>query len=236
VALPPGDVDSFVREVDEAVRADFLQRFVAKWGRLLLVVVGAGLIGLAGWLYWQNRQVAASGETGAQFTAALDTMAASRPKAAMREVDPIAKGTQPTYRALALMVQGDAALADDEHAAAAHFAQLARDQNAPQVLRDIALLRQTLAEYDSLQPAQVIDRLKPLVDKAGPAFPLAAELTALAELRRGNNRVAGQLYKRISEAPDVPDTLKSRAVQMAGMLGVDAVQDRASAPAAGNGR
>jgi hypothetical protein len=81
----------------------------------------------------------------------------------------------------------------------------------------------------------LIARLRHLVATPGPAFASAAELTALAELKRGNDRAAGLLYKRIAETENVPDSLKSRAVQMAGMLGVDAVTDEdnnAAAPSA----
>jgi hypothetical protein len=44
-------------------------------------------------------------------------------------------------------------------------------------------------------------------------------------MQRGNNRRAGQLFLQISRADNVADSLKSRATQMAGMLGVDAVVD-----------
>ncbi|MBU0825511.1 MAG: hypothetical protein KKB78_13965, partial [Alphaproteobacteria bacterium] len=40
------------------------------------------------------------------------------------------------------------------------------------------------------------------------------------------------LYGRIAKLPNVPKSLQSRSVQMAGMLGVDAVTDRAAESAA----
>jgi len=233
VALPPSNPDTFVREVDDAVRADRLQRFLSGYGRLVLLAIGVGLAGFAGYLFWQNHQGNVAGETGRRFSVAVDSLSQNRPRAAATSAEPLAKGDDPTYRALALMVQGDAAAAEnDPRTAAARFGAAAHDADADAALRNVALLRQTLLEFDTLSPAVIIARLAPLVATPGPAFPSAAELTALAELKRGNRRAAGLLFKRIADAPDVADSLKTRANQMAGMLGADVAQAAAHAPAA----
>ena len=140
-------------------------------------------------------------------------------------------------------MQGDAASAEnDPRTGAARFGAAARETGVDPALRNVALLRQTLLEFDTLSPAVIIARLAPLVATPGPSFASAAELTALAELKRGNRRAAGLLFKRIADAPDVAESLKTRANQMAGMLGADvahqptaAVPAPASAPAAATG-
>ncbi len=226
MALPPGSPDMFSREVDDAVRADRAADFVQKYGRILLGVIVIALFALAAWLFWQSREKAAAGERGTQLSSALDSMGQGRPKAAAAAADALAKGEDGNYRALALMLQGNAAQAQGDLAtAAARFGAAAGTADGDQILRDVALLRQMLSQFDSLPPATVIARLRHLVATPGPAFASAAELTALAELKRGNDRAAGLLYKRIVETDDVSESLKSRAVQMAGMLGVDAVSD-----------
>ncbi len=99
----------------------------------------------------------------------------------------------------------------------------------------MALIRQTALEFDTLKPEVVIARMKPLVDAKDPAsswFPSAAELSAVAHYQLGQYKQAGELHGRIADAPDIPKSLQSRAVQMAGMLGVDAVKDRADESAA----
>lgn len=224
MALSPDNPDTFMREVDDAVRADTAQRFMRNFGRPLALLVVIGLIGFAGWLFWQDRQGNEAGARGRTFGAALDTMGAERPKAASDQVNGLARGDDPTYRALALMMQGNAAAArSDTTTASARYGAVANDINIAQPLRNVALLRQMLIEFDTLPPATVIARLRNLVATPGPAFASAAELTALAELKLGNDRAAGLLFKRIAETPGVSDSLKSRAVQMAGTLGVDAV-------------
>ncbi len=225
MALPPGNPDTFMAEVDDAVRADRMQGFVRSYGAVLIGIVVLGLAALGGWMIWQSRADAGAGDRGTQLSSALDMFVQGRPKAAGDSLEPLAKGQDATYAALALMVQGNsAAAAGDARTAAARFGAVANNVDVAQALRDSAMLRQTLAEYDTLQPEAVVARLRALVSRPGPAFASAAELTALAELKRGNEAAAGALYQRISTAENVPDSLKSRAVQMAGMLGVDAVQ------------
>lgn len=233
MASRPDNPDIFLQEVDEAVRADRAASFMRDYGRYLIVLIFAGLIGFGGWLYWQNQREISAGESGRTFSAALEAMGNGRPKAASDQVASLAAGNDATYRALALMVQGNAALAEGQTTiAAARFGSVANDASVPVAMRNVALLRQTLAEFDTLPPETVIARLRALVAAPGPAFANAAELTALAELKRGNERAAGLLFKRIAETPDVPDALKSRALQMAGTLGVDAVaQPEAAQPA-----
>ncbi len=238
MALPPGNPDTFIREVDDAVRADLFQNFGARFGKPLIALIVVGLLALAGWLFWQSRSDSAAGDLGASLNASLDSFAQNRPKAAASAADALAKGDNATYSALALMVQGNAAAAQgDMPGAAAKFASVAANAEVDQALRDTALLRQMLALYDTTEPATVIARLRHLVAQPGPAFASAAELTALAELKRGNDAAAGALFKRIAETENVSDSLKSRAVQMAGMLGVDAIadddDDATAAPTAG---
>ena len=87
-----------------------------------------------------------------------------------------------------------------------------------------------MAEYDSLQPQVVIDRLRPLVVKGGAFYGSAGEMTAIAHLRMGRRDLAGKLFGEIARDEGVPPSIRQRVVQMAGVLGVDAV-DQEQAPA-----
>ena len=226
MALSPQNSDTFMREVDEAVREDRLQTFLGRFGVPLLAVTITGLAGFAGWLWWQSAQTAEAAERGARFSTALDNFEQERPKAAATAADALAEEGSPGYRAAALMLQGSAAEVEGNvQIAVARYGAVANDTDAPQELRDMALVRQTLVEFDTLEPETVVARLRRIVaDPDNGVFPSAAELTALAEYRRNNFRRAGELFREISRADNVAESLQSRAVQMAGMLGVDAVE------------
>jgi hypothetical protein len=60
-------------------------------------------------------------------------------------------------------------------------------------------------------------------------FGPAGELVAIAYLKQGNEKLAGPLLGQIARDEKSPDTLRRRARQLAGMLGVDAVDDPTTA-------
>ena len=107
-----------------------------------------------------------------------------------------------------------------------------------QPFRDMALVRQTAVEYDSLQPQQVIDRLRGLADKGSPWLGSAGEMVAVAYLRQNKLKQAGQTFALVAQTDGVPESLRARAVQMAGSLGVDAAPagDRAVEEVRDDGR
>lgn len=232
MALSPTNDAALLQEVDEAVRKDRLDTIMQRYGRWIVGGVVAILLAFGGYLYWNHRQDVARGEQAEQLISALDKLQTNQPRAAASELEKIAAEGTPAYRAAAMMQQANIkAGAGDLKAAAALMAKVAADTDVDQSLRDLALIRQTAFEYDTLKPEAVIARMKPIVDAKDPAsswFASAAELSASAHYQLGQFDQAGALYGRIAKLPDVTKSLQSRAVQMAGMLGVDAVADRAA--------
>lgn len=232
MALSPTNDAALLQEVDEAVRKDRLDTIMQRYGRWIIGGVLAILLAFGGYLYWNHRQDVARGEQAEQLIAALDKLQTNQPRAAASELEKIAAEGTPAYRAAALMQQANIkAGAGDLKAAAALMAKIVADTEVDRSLRDLALIRQTAFEYDTLKPEAVIARMKPIVDASDPAsswFASAAELSASAHYRLGQFDQAGALYGRIAKLPDLTRSLQSRSVQMAGMLGVDAVADRAA--------
>ncbi|QUM72317.1 tetratricopeptide repeat protein [Sphingopyxis granuli] len=230
MALSP-DNAAFLLEVDEAVRKDRLDTLWRRYGWWIIGAIVAALVAFGGWLYWGHAQQVKRGEQAEALVAAFEKAAASQPNAAAKDLDRIVAEGSPAYRSAALMQQANIkAQAGDRKGAAALMAKVAGDKKIDPALRNAALLRQTALEFDTLKPQAVIDRMKPLVEAKDPAsswFASAAELSAIAYYQLGQYDRAGELYGRIAKLPDVPKSLQSRAVQMAGMLGVDAVADRA---------
>jgi hypothetical protein len=236
LALSPTNDAALLQEVDEAVRKDRLDTIMQRYGRWIIGGVLAALLAFGGYLFWDHRQDAARGEQAEELIAAFEKLATNQPRAATTDLQKIAVEGGPAYRAAAQMQEANIkAQAGDLKAAAALMAKVAADTKLDQSLRDLALIRQTAFEYDTLKPETVIARMKPMVDAKDPAsswFASAAELSATAHYQLGQFDQAGALYGRIAKSPDVTRSLQSRSVQMAGMLGVDAVTDRAAESAA----
>lgn len=224
MAVTPQNNEAFIREVDEELRRDQVETLWRRYGLWIGAGIALGLAVLGGTLWWQNHKRDVAGEQGERFGALFDKLSAGDEKAAAGPLADLAKSGAPGYRAMAIFTQADLLLQkNDLKGAAAKFAEIAGDTGAAQPLRDLALIRQTSAEYDTLKPATVIDRLKPLAVAGGPWLGSAGEMVAIAYLRMNRNDLAGAMFGTIAADPRVPETVRQRAVQMAGALGVDAV-------------
>ena len=103
------------------------------------------------------------------------------------------------------------------------------DDGLAQPYRDLATIRATALEFDQMKPEDVIARLKDLAVAGNPWFGSAGEMTGMALLKLNRKGEAGRMFAAIAADDKVPNTIRSRAVQIAGTLGVDAT---ASLPAA----
>lgn len=230
MALTPTDKsaasdEAFLREVEDAVRASDLAHFWKRYGRWLLLALVLGLAAFGGWIYWQNQQLAAAEKQGENFILAVEKLQGGDVKTAKADLLKLTTAEQPGYRAMSKMLLANIAAAEGNgKQAIADYAKVAKDQSLPQTFRDLALIRQTTAEFDALKPQAVIDRLKPLAKPGKPWFGSAGELTAIAYMKMGKEDLAGPIFAQIAKQEDLPETLRSRAQQMAGALGVDTVQ------------
>jgi hypothetical protein len=223
LALPPENNAVFMREVDEELRRDQMMHFWTRYGRIVLIVIVLGLAAFAGWLYWRHHQTTVAGEQGVAYAKALEDLGAGRAAAAKGPLAELSKSGAPGYSAMARFLEGDRQLqGDDLKGAATTFGAIAADTSLPQPYRDLALVRQTAAQYDTLPPAQVVERLRGLATKDSPWFGSAGEMVAVAYLRQNKRAEAGKLFGEIAGTETVPETIRQRAVQMAGLLGVDA--------------
>ena len=220
-----GSDEAFLREVDDAVRASDLTGFWTRYGRWLLVALVAVLLVFGGWIIYQNRVQAAADKQSEEFVEAMDKLRAGDEKGGRAKLAALAKADQPGYRAMAQLVEANLLGEDGEtKKAIAIYAKVAGDATLPQTFRDIALVRQTSAEFDTLSAQSVVDRLKPLAKPGNPWFGSAGEMTAIAYMKMGKDNLAGPIFATIAKEDGVPQSLRSRAQQMAGALGVDAVQ------------
>lgn len=233
MAETPSPNEAFFREVDDAVRQDRLAVFGKRYGLWLIGIVLAGLIAFGGWLYWNHHSRETSGQVAEQAQDVLEAVATGG-KVDEKALAALADASQPGYRAIALLTK--AALAEkqgDVKGAAKLYGDIAANKDMDQAYRDLGTVRQTALTFDDLQPQQVVDRLKPLAVEGGPWFGSAGEMTAIAYMKMGKKNLAGPLFAAIAKDQKAPASLRSRARQMAGLMGVDAVDtDNGDADAA----
>ncbi len=229
MALPPDTPnESFLREVDENLRRDQMEQFAKRYGKWLIAAVVLFLVATAAYLYWENRQQAKSADRSEELSGIFADIAAGRNDQAKRRLQPLQQSDNEIVRGLSTLT--DAALAletNDTNTALARYRTLSSDDDMPDAFRNIGLVRATALEFDRLKPEEVIARLEPLAKPGEPWFGAAGEMTAMAYLKQGQRDKAGRLFAAIAADKQVPDSLRNRAVQIAGTLGIDAT---ASAP------
>ncbi len=213
--------DAFIREVDEGYRRDQLKDFWKSWGRWLIAVVVLGLAGLAGLLWWQGEKVRRDGVAGEDFSRALTKLETGNTPEATPILNGLAGGGNAGYATLArLTLAANAVQAGDTAKAVRLYTAIADDAAQPQPFRDLALVKAVRLDYDALPPATVIARLKTLSVPGNPWFGVAGEMTAIAQLKLGQPQLAGALLAGIARDTSLPPTLRGRAQQLAGSLGV----------------
>ena len=223
MALPPDSSETFVREVDENLRRDQLREMAQSYGKWLIAAVVLFLLGVGGILYWKDRQDRQAEQGVEQLVQTLSDVGAGKEAAASAQLDTLAKSNSDGVEAVARLTRAALALQHGDRAAASKiYAGLAADKSIAGPFRDLALVRGTALDYDSMKPADVVARLQPLVVPGNAFFGTAGELTGMAMLAQNRRSEAAQLFAKIAADTTVPESLRERAVQIAGSLGIDA--------------
>ncbi|QFT77289.1 tetratricopeptide repeat protein [Erythrobacter sp. THAF29] len=224
-AMAPED-EILMREIDEAVRQDDTAEFFKKYG----VALGGGLALLlaafGGYLIWDSYNEGKLEEQSEVLVRALDQSQAGDFAAASETAETLLESGEAGPRTSARFLQAAAALEQENTAKAVEmYAMIAADEDAPPALRDLARIREVATNFDDRDPADVIAKLEGLAVPGNAFFGSAGELVAIAHLEAGDRAQAGALFAAIAKDEEVPETLRSRARQMAGLLGVDAIED-----------
>ena len=220
----------FLREVDDALREDEMRTAFQRWGKLAIVGVVILLASLGGYLFWQQQKQQSTAQQGEQFTVALDDVEAGKLGDSAKKLTALIADSNDGTKAAAQMLLAGIAIEQGKPADAVKpFDAVAADGDAPQPYRDLAAIRAVATNFEAMKPEDVVTRLKPLAEPGKPWFGSAGELVAMAYLKQGKDNLAGPLFAAISRDKEVPETLRARARQMAGLLGVDAIDDVARA-------
>lgn len=239
MALKPNEGETFLREVDEELRKERMNRFVARYGWAIIAAIVLLLGAVGGGIWWKNRQAEAAAAKGETLLEALDSLEAGNRNAAVPKIAELAQSNVDGYRVAALFTRANSETAAGNNAAAiATLRSIAQDEGIDESYRQAALVRQTALEFDTLPPQQVIQRLAPIARPGSAWFGTAGEMVGIAYLKLRQPNRAGPLFAQIGRDESVPPSIRTRAVQMAGSLGVNAIEEpaapasAASAPAA----
>ena len=232
MALPPDTADSFVREVNENLQRDQMAERAKRYGGVVIGALLLFLLAVAGYLYWQDRQRKQAEAGTEQLTAVMQDIGAAKMAKVPASLDALRQSDAEGVKAIAGLSRAALALQQgNRKLASTIYAETAADKSLAKPYRDLALVRGTSLDFDSIKPDEVIARLQPLAVAGEPFFGSAGELVGMALLAKGQKPAAAQLFAKIAADDGVPDELRARAVQVAGTLGVDASASLPTGPA-----
>ena len=223
MAQPPDITETFVKEVDENLRRDRVRDFVRDNGRFLV----AGLIvflAACGGIIWyqQHRQQLAQGHVE-QLAQLYKDIGDGNTSKVPQQLDDLSNSSSKAVRATALFTRAAFAIQqNDRKLAISTYKTIRDDSSLPDSYRNAALIRETALEFDQLTADQVIAQLQPLAKPGNPWFGSAGEMTALALIKAGKNKEAGQLFATLAKDQSVPESIRNRSIQISGSLGADA--------------
>ena len=232
MALPPDTADSFVREVNENLQRDQMAERAKRYGGVVIGALLLFLLAVAGYLYWQDRQRKQAEAGTEQLTAVMQDIGAAKMAKVPAALDTLRQSDAEGVKAIAGLSRAALALQQgNRKLASTIYAETAADKRLAKPYRDLALVRGTSLDFDSIKPDEVIARLQPLAVVGEPFFGSAGEMIGMALLAKGQKPAAAQLFAKIAADDGVPDALRARAVQVAGTLGVDASASLPTGPA-----
>lgn len=211
-------MSDIIREVDEELRRERLQKL---WDRYGIYVVAAALLvvlGVAGWRGWEWYQAREGAKAGARFETALDLAESNKRPEADELLSALTRDAPAGYRLLARFRAAAELAEHDKPAGAAAYDALANDGSIEPTLRDLAKVRAALALVDTVTPAEIAGRVEPLI-AANSAFRSSArEILGLARFRAGETEAARKLFAEVLSDPETPPSMRSRAQLMLALM------------------
>jgi hypothetical protein len=211
--------DSFLREVDEAVRQERYKKLWDQYGVYALglaALIVAGVAVYKGWAYWQERQAQAA---GAKFSEALTMLDGADATKAKDVIALLAEEGPPGYRVLArFQLAAAEAKAGDIDKAVADYDALASDSSVDEILRGHATLQAAALRLDKTDYAEIERRLKDLAEGDSAWRFSARELLGLSAYRLNDMREAEKQFGALVGDQGTPPNLRERADMMLALI------------------
>lgn len=203
------------REIDEELRRDNLLKLWSRYGRYIIAIAVFALVVAGGIVAWRDHQLSERRAQSTRYAAALTLARDGKEADAVKVFAAIADegrgyGILASFEEAALLAKSG-----DREAAATAYDRISAASEFDSNLRGLAVLLSVMQRMPEADPHTTIDRLAPLTASGNPWRPSAIELTALARLKLEDKSGALDLFKSLADDPATPQSLRSRAAEMA---------------------
>ncbi|AQS42062.1 MAG: Hypothetical protein BHV28_13790 [Candidatus Tokpelaia hoelldobleri] len=213
--------DNFIREVNEEIRQEKLQKLWRNYGALIIGAAILLVFAASGWAWYNKHMENRDNAAGDAMLAALQ-LADRGDEAAFAKLTELEKSGIGGYPVLAKM-RAAALLAtkDDKAGAVAAYDAIAGDKTASQGIRDLAAIRAAYLLVDNGTLADVRERVEALATDVNPMRNLAREALGLAAWKAGAlDEATGYFTKNRDDQQPLAANLRERAQMMLDLISV----------------
>lgn len=205
------DGDSLLREVDEELRREKMERLWQRYNGLILGAAAVVIAGVAGYKFLESRRLSATYTAGSQFNAAVELANQNKREEAVKAFQHIAETGPHGYASLAKLHIAGAYVKDGKTAeAVAAFDALAADPSVDQLLKNFAQLQAASLRMDQADFTEMQNRLNSLTEDRGPYKVSARELLGFAAFKAGKLEEARKLLEPLLIDPNATRAIQDR--------------------------
>jgi len=203
--------DGFLREVEEEIRRERLEKIWRRYGTHILIAGALIVFGVLGYKYWEQSRVAEAQSTGQRYEEALALAAEGKEGSAAAEFETLSAEAKGGYAALARLQLAGALIKDGKKGdALAAYEALADDGSADELLRSFAALQAAGLRLGEADFTEMQNRLNPLMGDESPWRYSARELMGLAAFKAGKTNEARTLLMPLLVDQKTPQSINGR--------------------------
>lgn len=227
------DRDSLLREVDEELRREQMQKIWQRYNGLILGVAALIVVAVGGYKFMQSQRIAAAEAAGAEFAAAVKLSGDNKADDAIKAFEKIAATGSSGYAGLArLQVAGAHLKAGKTAEALAAFEALGKDESADELLKSFAKIQAAALRMGEADFTEIQNRLKPLAGDSAAFKITAREFLGLSAFKAGKLDEARTYLEPLLIDPDASRAIQDRVkIVMAQIAAAEVGKPAAVAPA-----
>lgn len=222
--------NSFIREVDEAVRQERYKALWDKFGIYIIVLVLALIIGTIAYNVWKYLEESAAKTAGDAFTAALVLESGNDQADADKTFEELAEDGPSGYSVLSrFQLASSQAKAGETDKAVEAYEGLANDRRVDNILKGLATLQAAKLRIDEADYAEMQERLDGLAMGTSAWRFSAKELLGLSAYQNDDLEAAEEQFSSLLVDAGTPRNMRERANVMLALI----VSQTAAGPEAG---
>ncbi len=211
--------DSLLREVDEELRREQLEKLWQKYGTYAFIVAALIVVGVGGTKWLEARRLAAAEKAGAAYQQAVAALATGKSEDAAKALNALSADGPAGYAQLAeLQLAGTALKSGNPAEALKIYERLGSERSSDRLLQGFAKLQAASIRMADADFTEMQNRLNDLIVAESPWRANAGELLGLAAMKAGKTDDARKAFERVMGERNAPQSVIERTRTFMGNL------------------